>query len=100
MPSREIPELDWLYTRKLEHEETERKWELHRLVIPEKLNSIKLVIGHTGIHGSTAKQVEMVRKKIQQNPSLIQVMDAIGQITKEELKPFMCRSSDIGSKYE
>ena len=88
-----IPELDWLYTRKLKHKEAERKWELHRLVIPEKLHSAKLVIGHTGIHGSTAKQVEMVRNEIQQNPSLIQVMDAIGQITKRGIDALL--SADL-----
>ena len=69
---------NWLYSRKL----GEKKWEIHSFELHENMKNASIVIGHTGIHGSTADMVLGVKKRLEENPELKQDLDAINALTK------------------
>jgi len=69
---------NWLYSRTL----GEKKWEIHSFELHENMKDASLVIGHTGIHGSTADMVIGVKKRLDENPELKNDLDAINALTK------------------
>lgn len=69
---------NWLYSRKLGG----KTWEIHSFELHENMKNASLVIGHTGIHGSTADMVIGVKKRLDENPELKNDLDAINALTK------------------
>ena len=74
---------DWLYTRRLETPEGERTWEVHSL--PAATEDIHLVLGNTGVHAPTARQVAMVAEALKSKPSRMQEIQAIGTVARRGL---------------
>jgi len=73
----------WLYTRRLTTPEGERAWEVHGLKPPE--DEVYLVLGNTGVHAPTSRQVAMVADALMAEPSRIQEIQAIGAIARRGL---------------
>jgi mevalonate kinase len=71
---------DWLYTRRLETPEGERTWEVHAL--PAVAEDIYLVLGNTGVHAPTSRQVAMVAKALEAEPHRMQEIEAIGTVAR------------------
>ena len=71
---------DWLYTRRLETPEGERTWEVHSL--PAATEEIHLVLGNTGVHAPTSRQVAMVAKALAAQPHRMQEIEAIGTVAR------------------
>ena len=71
---------DWLYTRRLETPEGERTWEVHSLPTPP--NDVYLVLGNTGVHAPTSRQVAMVAKALAAEPRRMQEIEAIGTVAR------------------
>lgn len=69
---------NWLYSRIL----NDKKWEIHSFELHENMKNASLVIGHSGIHSSTAEMVRNVKERLDENPELKQDIDAINALTK------------------
>lgn len=69
---------NWLYSRKL----NEKRWEIHSFELHENMKNASIVIGHTGIHSSTAEMVRGVKERLERNPELKQDINAINALTK------------------
>ncbi|MAT48476.1 MAG: mevalonate kinase [Euryarchaeota archaeon] len=69
---------NWLYSRTM----GEKKWEIHSYELHEKMKNASIVIGHTGIHGSTAEMVQGVKKRLEDNSNLMNEIEAINALTK------------------
>jgi mevalonate kinase len=78
---------DWIYTRSLSTPEGERRWEVHRLSPPDE--EIYLVLGNTGIHAATSKQVAMVAEALRREPQRMQEIEAIGSVARRGLEALM-----------
>tara|TARA_B100001113_G_C21117800_1_gene626118 strand:+ start:828 stop:1808 length:981 start_codon:yes stop_codon:yes gene_type:complete len=76
--SNEKLEEKWLYSRELEN----KKWEIHSFELHENMKNVSLVIGHSGIHGSTSEMVLGVKKRLDEKPELMHDIDAIKALTK------------------
>ena len=68
---------NWLYSRVLNN----KKWEIHSFELHQNIKDIAIVIGNTGIHGSTADMVTGVKKRLEENPKLMQDIEAINALT-------------------
>ena len=73
----------WLYTRRLSTPEGERRWEVHGIAPPE--DDVYLVLGNTGVHAPTARQVAMVAEALKSKPSRMQEIQAIGTVARRGL---------------
>ena len=71
---------DWLYTRQLKTPEGERTWEVHGLSVPS--DDVYLVLGNTGVHAPTSRQVAMVAKALAAEPHRMQEIEAIGTVAR------------------
>ena len=71
---------EWLYTRRLETPEGERRWEVHALPAPE--DDIFLVLGNTGVHAPTSRQVAMVAQTLAAEPERMVEIEAIGTVAR------------------
>ena len=74
---------NWLYTRRLSTPEGERTWEVHGLTPPDE--EMYLVLGNTGIHAPTSRQVAMVAKALRKDPSRMREIEAIGTVARRGL---------------
>ena len=73
----------WMYTRQLTTPEGKRTWEVHKLT-PHH-DDIYLVLGNTGVHAPTAKQVTMVADALAADPSRMNEIKAIGTVARRGL---------------
>lgn len=71
---------DWLYTRRLTTPEGERTWEVHSLSVPS--DDVYLVLGNTGVHAPTSRQVAMVAKALAADPHRMMEIEAIGTVAR------------------
>ena len=74
---------EWAYSRTLTTPEGERRWEVHRLDPPA--DDVYLVLGNTGVHAPTSKQVAMVAHALASNPERIREIQAIGTVARRGL---------------
>lgn len=79
--------LEWQYTRKLTTPEGEREWQIHTVDPPA--DEVYLVLGNTGIHAPTSKQVEKVAMMLKNNPERINEIETIGLIAKRGIKSLL-----------
>ena len=68
---------NWLYSRTL----NDKKWEIHSFDLHQNMKNASIVIGYTGINGSTAQMVKNVKEKLDNSPELIQDIEAINALT-------------------
>ena len=68
----------WLYSRNFKN----KSWEIHSFELHDNIKNVSLVIGHTGIQGSTSKIVRGVSDRLKSNPQLIEDINAIKALTK------------------
>ena len=78
---------EWQYSRKLTTPEGDREWQIHTLNPPA--NDVYLVIGNTGIHAPTSKQVEKVALMLKNNPERMKEIETIGIIAKRGIKSLL-----------
>ena len=78
---------EWQYSRKLTTPEGEREWQIHTVKPPA--NDVYLVIGNTGIHAPTSKQVEKVALMLKNNPERMKEIETIGIIAKRGIKSLL-----------
>ena len=64
------PELNWLYSRKL----NDIRWEVHSVDLVET-EGVWLVIGSTGIHAPTSQQVTKVADLLENQPEKMKEID-------------------------
>jgi mevalonate kinase len=74
---------EWAYSRTLTTPEGERRWEVHRIKPPE--GEVYLVLGNTGVHAPTSKQVAMVAQTLASNPERMLEIQAIGTVARRGL---------------
>ena len=74
---------EWAYYRTLTTPEGERRWEVHRINPPE--GEVYLVLGNTGVHAPTSKQVAMVAQTLASNPERMLEIQAIGTVARRGL---------------
>jgi len=74
---------EWAYSRTLTTPEGERRWEVHRINPPE--GEVFLVLGNTGVHAPTSKQVAMVAQTLASNPERMLEIQAIGTVARRGL---------------
>ena len=79
-------DINYLYQRTLAMKDATRKWHIHEMSPPSDSNDVYLVIGNTGVHAPTGKQVAKVAKMLQQDPSRMKEIDTIGQIARRGIK--------------
>ena len=79
-------DIDYLYQRTLAMKDATRKWHIHEMSPPSDSNDVYLVIGNTGVHAPTGKQVAKVAEMLQQDPSRMKEIDTIGQIARRGIK--------------
>ena len=72
--------IDWQYTRKMTTPEGVRTWEIHTMAPPK--DDVYLVIGNTGIHAPTSRQVANVAKMLEKNPKRFREIETIGRIAR------------------
>ena len=77
--------VDYLYQRTLAMTDATRHWHIHEMT-PSGAEDIFLVIGNTGIHAPTGKQVAKVADMLQQDPSRMKEIDTIGQIARRGIE--------------
>ena len=63
-------------------ERGDKVWYIHHIDVPRDM---KLVVGFSGIHSSTAKMVARVRRFVERNSFARDIIDEIGKITMEAL---------------
>ena len=78
---------EWQYSRKLTTPEGDREWQIHTVKPPA--NDVYLVIGNTGIHAPTSKQVEKVALMLKNNPERMKEIETIGIIAKRGIKSLL-----------
>lgn len=80
------PSIDYLYQRTLAMKDATRQWHIHNMSPPSNSDDVYLVIGNTGVHAPTGKQVAKVADMLQQDPSRMKEIDTIGQIARRGIK--------------
>jgi len=78
---------EWQYSRTLTTPEGDREWQIHTVKPPA--NDVYLVIGNTGIHAPTSKQVEKVAEMLKNNPDRVKEIETIGLIAKRGIKSLL-----------
>ena len=78
--------IDYLYQRTLAMQDATRHWHIHEMSPPTNSDEVYFVIGSTGIHAPTGKQVAKVADMLQQDPSRMKEIDTIGQIARRGIK--------------
>lgn len=78
--------IDYLYQRSLAMKDATRIWHIHEMSPPSDSDDVYLVIGNTGVHAPTGKQVAKVAEMLQQDPSRMKEIDTIGQIARRGIK--------------
>ncbi|HJL97625.1 MAG TPA: mevalonate kinase [Candidatus Poseidoniaceae archaeon] len=79
-------EEDFLYSRRLKIPEGEIEWHLHSINLPKSAEEVYLVIGNTGIHAPTSKQVAKVAAAMKNNPQRMKEIETIGVIARRGIK--------------
>ena len=79
-------DLNFLYTRRLEMPEGKRKWQIHDMKISHTSEEVYLVIGNTGVHAPTSKQVEKVALMLEKHPSRMEEINTIGHIARRGIQ--------------
>jgi len=74
---------EWAYSRTLTTPEGERRWEVHCIEPPA--DDVYLVLGNTGVHAPTSKQVAMVAHALASNPERMREIQAIGTVARRGL---------------
>lgn len=77
--------LDFIETRTMDVDGKTLQWHLHtfKASIPE---DVSLVVGNTGVHGSTSAMVEQVASLIRQHPERKVELDTIGAIARRGIQ--------------
>ena len=78
--------INYLYQRSLTMKDATRMWHIHEMSPPINSDDVYLVIGNTGVHAPTGKQVAKVAEMLQQDPSRMKEIDTIGQIARRGIK--------------
>ena len=78
--------INYLYQRSLAMKDATRMWHIHEMSPPINSDDVYLVIGNTGVHATTGKQVAKVAEMLQQDPSRMKEIDTIGQIARRGIK--------------
>ena len=78
-------QFNWLYSRTL----NEVSWEVHSITLSSEINDYYLVIGNTGIHAPTAKQVAKVAKLLENDPDRMKEIKAIGIVTRRGISALL-----------
>ncbi len=84
------PGLNWLYSRQL----NDVSWEVHTVDLAN-VEDVWLVIGNTGIHAPTSKQVAKVATLLEKNPEKMQEIETIGIVSRRGISALM--SGDMES---
>ncbi|MDG1551380.1 MAG: mevalonate kinase [Candidatus Poseidoniaceae archaeon] len=79
--------IEWQYSRTLTTPEGDREWQIHTVKPPA--NDVYLVIGNTGIHAPTSKQVEKVADMLKNNPDRVKEIETIALIAKRGIKSLL-----------
>jgi mevalonate kinase len=86
------PELEWMYSRTLSTPEGKRKWQIHSIDLSS--DEVYLVIGNTGIHAPTSRQVEKVAMMLKNNPERIKEIETIGLISRRGIQSLLDEDYD------
>ena len=80
-------DLDFIETRTMDVGGTTFQWHLHRFDadIPQ---GVALVVGNTGVHGSTSAMVKQVANLIEQHPERSVELETIGAIARRGIQAF------------
>ena len=78
--------IDYLYQRTLAMQDGTRQWQIHEMIPPSDAEDIYLVIGNTGIHAPTGKQVAKVANMLQKDPSRMKEIETIGKIARRGIQ--------------
>lgn len=78
--------VDYLYQRTLAMKDATRQWQIHEMIPPSDAEDIYLVIGNTGIHAPTGKQVAKVANMLQKDPSRMKEIETIGKIARRGIQ--------------
>ncbi len=78
------PELNWLYSRKL----NDIRWEVHSVDLVET-EGVWLVIGSTGIHAPTSQQVTKVADLLENQPEKMKEIETIGIVARRGISALM-----------
>ncbi len=73
---------EWKFTRTLEIDGSKQSWEIHTIDLPSELEDVWLVIGYTGIRSPTSEMVGKVAELLDKNPSMMEKIEEIENITK------------------
>ena len=76
----------WQYTRSLTTPEGEREWEVHSVDLPNKAESVWLVVGSTGIHSPTGEMVAKVAELLKRNPEKEADIKRMGEVARAGAK--------------
>ncbi|MEC7228711.1 MAG: mevalonate kinase [Candidatus Thermoplasmatota archaeon] len=78
--------IDYRYQRNLLTPGGKITWHIHGLSIGQQTSDVYLVIGNTGIHAPTAKQVQKVADLIKQKPGKMNEIETIGKIARRGIQ--------------
>ena len=80
-------DLDFIETRTMDVDGTSYQWHLHTFDadIPQ---GVALVVGNTGVHGSTSAMVKQVANLIEQHPERRVELETIGAIARRGIQAF------------
>lgn len=75
-------QIDYYYARNLVSPVGEVTWHIHGLNIGQQTDDVYLVIGNTGVHAPTGKQVEKVAELLRKKPEKMGEIETIGKIAR------------------
>jgi mevalonate kinase len=78
------PNLNWLYSRQL----NDVSWEVHSVDL-SNVEDVWLVIGNTGIHAPTSKQVAKVSALLKSKPEKMREIETIGFVSRRGISALM-----------
>ncbi len=78
------PNLNWLYSRQL----NDVSWEVHSVDL-SNTEDVWLVIGNTGIHAPTSKQVAKVSALLKSKPEKMREIETIGFVSRRGISALM-----------
>ncbi len=80
--------VDYIYSRELKVNDDNRQWHIHH-INPNSTDDVYLVIGNTGVHAPTGKQVSKVAMMLEKEPSRMKEIEAIGKIARRGIQALL-----------
>ena len=81
--------IDYFYARNLVTPVGEVTWHIHGLNIGQQTDDVYLVIGNTGVHAPTGKQVEQVAELLRKKPEKMGEIETIGKIARRGINALL-----------